>query len=310
MENINRTVYAALIQTAAYLGVAAPILENTTLNEALDIMRSDRPGPNERPTVSIFVWGNLGQHYIAHENGGFENYSVLHRSTDANLYGLMPFVLRELNDDLPPTARVNYALRKQVTINGRNYIAYYGRRFSKENVVPVATYVTVSENGETTATAFNPTRANLNPVKPVYLNNGTWATSGDYVTVKAHIELVLNAAELQEMRNAVRIIYGSESFASMTEIGVCTCVDRVVRATGAAGATFNFNEAIACQVASHMNVNFDLKSTNDYLSIEIDVGANEPLYKITPADTAANVGGFQAGAIDGGLTFNISTPKP
>lgn len=304
MDNINRTVYAALVQTAAYLGVPTPILENTTLNEALDILRTDRPGPNERPTVSLFVWGNLGQHWVPHENGGFENYPVLHRSTDANLYGLMPFVLRELNDDLPPTMRNSYALRKQVSYNGRNYIGYYARRFSKENVVPVASYVTVPENGTPVTTAFEPTRANLNPVKPVYLNNGVWATSGDYVTVKAHIELNLNAAELQEMRNVVRIIYGSESFASMTEIGVCTCVDRVIRATGSGGATFNFNEAVAAQIASHMNVNFDLKSTNDYLSIEVDVGANEPLYKITPADTVANQANGRTTNISGGVTFN------
>lgn len=288
MENITRTVYAAMVQTAAYLGVATPILENTTLNESLDINRTDRPSPTERPTVSLFVWGNMGHDFTRGADGIARNIIVPHRATDGGLFNCLPFVLRELNNDLPAQQRLNYALRKQVVYNGRNYFAYYGRRFSKDGVVPIASYVSVDENGKETITSFNPTRTNLNPTPPAMDSSGVWVNSGDYVTVKARIELAMTEGEVNDMKEVARLIYGSESYAIMSEIGICTCVDRTVRASGAGGSQFNFNEAIATQIASHLSVNYDLQYVNDYLSIAIDVGANEPLYKTSPYDALSS----------------------
>lgn len=299
MENITRTVYAAVVQTAAYLGVPTPILENSTLNESLDINRTDRPSPTERPTVGLFVWGNMGHSSTTGANGISLNIVVPHRATDGGLFNILPFVLRELNNDLPAQQRQNYALRKQVVYNGRNYYAYYGRRFSKEGVVPVASYVSVDENGKETITAFQPSRTNLNPTRPAMDNEGVWVNSGDYVTVKARIELTMSAAEVNDMKEVARIVYGNEAYAIMSEIGICTCVDRTVRVNGAAGSQFNFNEAIATQIASHLAVNYNLQYVNDYLSIAIDVGANEPLYKTTPYDALSSTmsGGIQSSLV-------------
>lgn len=284
MENITRTVYAAIAQTAGYLGVSTPILEYSTVNEDLDILRSDRPSPQERPSVSLFIWGNMGHDFTKGADGIARNIIIPHRTTDAGLFNILPFVLRETNNDISPEMRQNYALRKPVVIAGKNYFAYYGRRFSKTGVVPIASYVSVDETGKETITAFAPNTTNLKPTPPAMDSNGVWVNSGDYVTVKARIELAMNQAEVQEMKEVARLVYGDSSYAIMSEIALCTCVDRTIRASGVSGATFNFNEAVACQVASHLNVNYDLQYANESLTIRVDVGANEPLYRITPYD--------------------------
>lgn len=284
MENITRTAYAAIIQTAGYLGVPAPILEFSTLNEDLDILRADRPSPTERASVSLFIWGNMGHDFTKGADGIARNIIVPHRATDGGLFNILPFVLREINNDLSPAQRVNYALRKLVSIKGKNYVAYYARRFDKTGVVPIASYVSVDETGKETITAFKPNNTNLKPTPPALNSEGVWVNSSDYVTVKARISLSMMESEVQEMKEVARIVYGHESYAIMSEIALCTCVDRVIRASGANGATFNFSEAVTAQVASHLNVNYDLQYANESLVISVDVGANEPLYRLSPYD--------------------------
>ena len=55
-------------------------------------------------------------------------------------------------------------------------------------------------------------------------------------------------------------------------------------------ANFNFREGIAVQVASFVNVMYDLRFANDGLDINIDVGANEPLFRLTEADRNTALG--------------------
>ena len=288
MENITRTAYAAMLQTAAFLGVPPPILENSTLNEALDIFRTDRPSATEMPSVNLFVWGNMGHDMSKNADGFTKSIIIPHRTTDGGLFNMLPFVLRETNNDLTAAQRLNYALRKAVTIGGRNYYAYYGRRFDKTNVTPIASYVSVDSTGKETITAFIPNSSNLKPTPPAMDSSGVWVNSGDYVTVKARIELQLSDTEVQELREVARIVYGDEDYAIMSEVALVSCVNRTQRVNGYNGSTFNFNEAIAAQIMSHLNVNYNLKYVNRYLNIAVDVGANEPLYRLSPYDRVAN----------------------
>lgn len=291
MEHINRTVYAAYLQTCHYLGVAPQYFRNTTLNEALDIQKNNIPSNTDRSTLSYYVWGNKGHEFTKGADGVPRTLIVPHRATDGNLYGILPLVLRETNNDLTVAQRDKYILRKEVTFGGRNYYAYYGRRIDKTNTVVTMNYVTVNpDTGKETITTFTPTTANLKPQPPILSQEGSYITSGDYVTVKARVNLNMTNEEVNEMRNVARIVYGHDSYAVMSEIGMCTGVDRVVNVSGYNNATFNFREGIAVQVASFVNVMYDLRFANDGLDINVDVGANEPLFRLTEADRATALG--------------------
>lgn len=294
MEHINRTVYAAYMQTCHYLGLTPSFIANTTLNEALDIQKTAIPSASERSTLSYYVWGNKGHEFTKGADGVPRTLIVPHRATDGSLYGILPLVLRETNNDLSAAQREKYILRKQVTYAGRNYFAYYGRRIDKTGITVTMNYVTVNpDTGKETITVFTPTTANLKPTPPVLSQEGSYITSGDYVTVKSRINLNMTNEEVNEMRNVARIVYGHDSYAVMSEIGLCMGVDRMVNVNGYNGATFNFREGIAVQVASFVNVMYDLRFANDGLDINIDVGANEPLFRLTEADrtTAQSSGG-------------------
>lgn len=285
MEHINRSVYAAYMQTCQYLGITPEYVRNTTLNEALDIQKTAIPGTTERSTLNYYVWGNKGHEFTKGADGIARTLIVPHRATDGNLYGLLPLVLREHNNDLSAVQRDKYILRKEVTYGGRNYYGYYGRRIDKTNVVVTMNYVTVNpDTGKETITTFVPSTANLKPTPPVLSQEGSYVTSGDYVTVKARISLDIDSTEVNEMLNVSRIIYGHDSYAMFTEIGLCMGVDRVVNVAGYNGSTFNFREGIAVQIASFVNVMYDLRFANDGLDVNIDVGANEPLFRLTEAD--------------------------
>jgi hypothetical protein len=80
--------------------------------------------------------------------------------------------------------------------------------------------------------------------------------------------------DIAEIINAVKIIYGDEDLAIISEIGMCSVV--TVLTTG--NATINFNEVVGCQIHSHMKGINLLQFVNKELGKNYDVGATEPLF--------------------------------
>ena len=288
MEHINRSFSSAWVQTHQFLGLPLPFPAYTTLNQKLEIQANSTPSPTEAVSLNFYVWGNKGHDFTKGADGFPKTLIIPHRSTDGNLYGLLPFVLREINNDLSAAQRDRYILRKQVSVGGRNYWAYYGRRLNKNNMVVTKTYITVNpETGAETPTEFIPNATNLQPTPPVMNQEGSWQTSGDYISVKAQVSLGIDQDQINEMRNVARIVHGSEDYATMSEIGMCTGVTRVVSVPGGSGGSFNFTEGIGVQVASFVNVLYDLRFANEGLDINVNMGVSEPIYRLTEADTSA-----------------------
>lgn len=286
MEHINRSFSAAWVQTHQFLGLPLPFIDHTTLNQKLEIQATATPGPTENVSLNFYVWGNKGHDFTKGADGFPKTLIIPHRATDGNLYGILPFVLRELNNDLSAAQRDLYILRKQVPVKGRNYWAYYGRRLDKSKMAVTKTYMTVNpETGEETPSEFIPNATNMAPTRPTMNEEGSWQTSGDYISVKAEVGLDITQDQINEMRNVARIIHGSEDYATMSEIGMCTGVTRVVNVPGTNGGSFNFTEGIGVQIASFVNVMYDLRFANSGLDVSVDMGVSEPIYRLTEADT-------------------------
>lgn len=279
MESVTRTVYSSYIQTCLLLGLPPAYAPNSTLNEKFGILPATLPTQTERPKLGYYCIGNKGHQNVVGAESIPKPEPVQHRATDAALYGHIPFVLRPIADDLTSVERARYALRREEVHNGETYVAYYLRRLDLSNVTPIMQSKTVNDGVENT-TPFVPNSSNLNPTPPDINNTGVNVTSGEYVSASALLALSLTEEDANELINVAKVLYNDEYYAIISEIGLCTGVDKVVQVSGSQGGTFNFNEAIGVQIASHIPAMIPLKFSNTGTSISLAVGATEPLFAL------------------------------
>ena len=280
MNNIVRTVYSSYLQTCALLELPFELKSNTTLNEKFSIQAGVAPSADQMPGLGYFAIGNGGHKYITGAGGISVPEPVQHRATDAALFNHLPFVLREPELDLSPAQRANYALRKQLSFNGKSYWGYFLKRFTRDNVRAAMEYRVVN-NGVTVTSPFVPNASNLNPTPPDLAVSGVNVVSGDYVASTAKFELNLTDEDVAELLHVAQVIYNDDAYAIISEIALCTGVDKIISAPGVSG-NFNFTEAIAVQVATFCSIHSAVKFSQNGLQMVLDVGSVEPLFNIAP----------------------------
>lgn len=279
MQNSIRTVYGSLLQTCVLLKLPFSLVDNTTLNEKFAIQAGVAPSATELPAMRYFAIGN-GGHKMSVGAGGIAKPEVIqHKGTDAALFNHLPFVLREEDNDLGPTDRALYGLRRVEVHNGKRYIAYYLKRLALTTVNAAMEYTAV-QNGNSTVTAFVPDSSNLNPTPSVLNTSGVNVVSGDYVAATAKVEIALSSTDVDELLNVAKVIYDDDSYAIISEIALCSGVDKVVQSAGVGNTVINFNEVIAAQVISHVSAFFPVKYSNSGLSTLLDVGNSEALWSL------------------------------
>lgn len=277
MENITRTIYGSKLQTCLLMGLPFVLDTNTTLNERFGIQNGVTPASDVIPAMRYFCIGNGGHTFTVGAGGRSKPEPVQHRGTDASLFSPLPFVLRETNNDLDVTERAKYALRRTETHQGIQYFAYYLKRLDFTGVAAGMELINVAD-GVSTVTAFAPDSSNLNPTPPVLSSGGINTVTGEYVSATAKIGVVLSASDINELLNVGKVIYDDEEMAIISEIGLCSGVDKNVQSSGPNNTTINFNEAIAVQIVSHINTFKPTAYVNNGTEILLDVGATEPLF--------------------------------
>lgn len=272
MQNITRSINGSFLQTTLFNGIQFNMLPNTTLNEKFGILSGVAPAAGVMPKANYFCIGN-GGHALANGTGGVALVEdVQHLATDCALYSHLPFILRAINNDIPAATQANYALRKQITVGGVPYYAYYLKRIPANSSVVNTTLETVS-NGTTTATPFTPTAANLSPTPPVINNTGVNVLASQYANVSTTIPLSFTQQECSELLAAATIMYGDPSYAIISEIGICSGVDYPI--TLSSGVSFT--EAIAVQICSFINTMHVIQYTSTGINGSYQVGSNDPL---------------------------------
>lgn len=277
MDNNSRTVYGNYLQTCLLLGITPQFPQHTTLNQRLNISASTLPGQSDRISLSTYSIGIGGHRSVIGANGITKTENINHAPTDSGLYYQIPFVLRQLNNDLSAAQRSLYALRRVENHNSTPYIAYYARRIDKTNLVPQMEYKTIV-NGTESTFPFVPTAANLNPTPPIINNNGVNTTSGDYITAAARMSLIFTPQDIEELLNVSNVMFNDEGYAIISEISLNCGVDRAVTVDNGAQGTFNFLESIGTTIISHIPSLLAAKASNNGSSISLDVGATEPMW--------------------------------
>lgn len=277
MKNTTRTIYGSDIQNHQYIGKPYQPLENTTLNEKLNIQSGVGYADNVYPRVAYVCIGRGGHKSTVGADGIAVFEPEQHFATDAAPYKIMPFLMREVGSDITSAERAKYALRRIETHNSVQYICYYLRRLVIDDVV-VGRELRSTVNGVTTVTPFTPSASNLNPVPRVLSNEEANVLAGDSVVCTAKLPFVISGAERNELIHVAEIIYGDSKYALISEVGLCAGVDKTISITEGS-TTFNFNEAIGVQITQFINVLYPVYAF-DTIDLTMDVGTNEPMFNI------------------------------
>lgn len=278
MEVFRRTLLGGILQVANLLQIPMPILPNSTLNEKLGIQPAATLGVNEFPALRYMTIG-IGAHAgVVGVDGLPLIQSIQHSSGDAAPYRMLPFVMREVGNDLTPSERERFALRRIEVIGGVSYIVYYARRLDVSNCTIRAQKRTIV-NSVTTTVDYVPNASNLSPTPPALDGNGNViSTNGEFLAAVCKLEIILDSFEVTEILNAAVLLYGREDYAFISEIGMVSGVNRMVSVSDGDAGTFSFNEVVCSQIFTHINVTQPLKSQRDGVTLSYDVGAAEPVF--------------------------------
>lgn len=308
---ITRTVTGSALQTERGLGLKHNVGEYTTLNQAISerTIISNLPEPLTKGMEVLPNYNyetdsdRLFTQYICIGNGGHRNITgsensnssnvlngvpytvpVPHLATDTGLYNMMPFLVRPVTNDLTIAQRRDYALRRTIEKDGILYAAYFARKLDFDRVTPVIN-ITHVVDGESSTMEFVPTINNLRPTHP------TEDTSYDasYANVTASVTVIWDEDQIQDIKDACRILYGSENYAIISEIQVCSAVEKPITQkypnSGAQAPTNvaanTFFEAVACQVVMHISTYVPISFADREYKLELDLGATEPLFGVS-----------------------------
>lgn len=271
ITNTVRTIYGNAVQTASLLGIPYSPLVNSTLNERFSIESTAVLQQGQVPLLKYMCIGNGGTSTIIGSDGTVLDVVLPHDSTDAACFKHLPFVLRETTNPLTTNEEAKYGLKKQVTYNGITYFAYYLKRVDLTNVAINLQKRNIN-NGVVTSVPFVPNTSNLNPTPVNINNNGTNVISSDYAVATALLSIEFTQQDCNEIVNAATIIYGREEYGFISEIGLCTGVDKVL--------PNGFKEVICAQVATFIGTKQYLFYNRNSFTQELDIGVNEPTFII------------------------------
>lgn len=278
MKYITPTIYGGRVNTLLLFNKPMTLVENSTINERLQVQAGVAPSSAERMKIAYMGIGIGALSYEAGTDGLVITKYKQHKATDVNLFKPVPFVLRLITNDLTSAQRANYAMRKQVEYNGNQYYAYYLKRFDATNQAVTMQLMNVT-NGVTTTTEFVPDSTNLAPTPQVISTTATNTVDGDYVVASLPLDLSFTQDEVTEITNAIKIIYGSDAYAKISEVVVAAGVDRVVSGTSN-GASINYTEAIAATAHTFYTTEIPLVATSQGYDASVDIGMTSPLFRV------------------------------
>lgn len=275
MEIFRRTGYGGLLQIYQAFGIPFETVPSTTLNERLSIQANAVLGVNEMPRVRYMSLGIGGHKGKVGADGISLIDPVQHQATDGGPYKIFPWAVREVTNDFTAVEREKYGMRRVEIIGGVNYYVYYLRRIDVTNLSPKLVTKEIVSN-VTTTVDFVPTSQNLSPEQPTIPNGGANVVDGKFLQAIATLEVVFSASEVEEILNASTILYGSEDYALISELGLVSGVDRSVN-----GNNGLYTEVIAAQTFTHINTLLPMKSQRGGFTTTLDVGATEPMFHLT-----------------------------
>lgn len=287
---LTHTIWGQTLMTANALGIEYPIFQHSTLNELYRVQENARLERNERPKIGYFCLG-MGGHGTSSFNFNGKTFAkpdlYKHDPKDAGLYEPIPFVLRRLNNDLTPEERANYGLRVKRSYNGVEYFAYYAKRFTTATSEIRILQDTVV-NGKLTSQPYVADRSNLSPERPTLSPRGVVVASNEKLRNNLEIVISMDSNDMKNLMDVSRILFdGNEEFLVISEIALCSGVDRMVTGVTGNGQPLQYNEVLACQVAAFITMHKLAADNNGGFEVYFDMGSRVPMTTSLNLDTTA-----------------------
>lgn len=269
----TRTMLGEYLQLVKWGNLQYTMEPNTTLNELFDVLPGVSPEPGVVPSIKYLTLGNLGHRFVIEDDQSAAPDPVRHNPRDAACFNHIPFALREVTNDFPPDVQKLYCLRVNETHNNKQYVAYYGYRLdlstSRARIQRV-----ITRDGQETQPDYKYTSENLHPTRPTADFNGATAANGIQYAATAMMRLSLDARVIEEIVNAYQIRTGSPRSPFISELALCSGIDKTVPIPGASSGSYL--EAIACQVNVFLSTAVSLGHFREGIDLTLDLGASEP----------------------------------
>lgn len=278
-----RTIIGNENQVRRELGLPFYAKPNSTLNELLRINPTLMPPATTIPTIGYFCigMGGISMQNCSNNPDVFPFPKVYqHRADDTGLFKIIPFVMREVNNDLTPSERAKYALRRRENLNGVDYYSYYLKRLDLSQTTVETRIITKQADGSYESIDYIPKDSNLNPRPQELTAQEENVLKAQYARTVAQVAVNFGKSDVDELYNVFNILHGDPMKAVISEIGLVSGVDKPVEITSSTGRTQQ-NEVIAAQIA-HINrtIQYLGANTGGFDSI-FNLGINEPIWNIS-----------------------------
>lgn len=219
---------------------------NTTLNELYDILADESIGRKAGKDFQLGYYGVGigGSRSIGTDADGLEGRQVYqHKPTDFNAFYPIPFLIRELGEDVDPTVRDNYRMRVVRKIGDTLYVMYYLKLIGWEVYDPT---MKVGERDPVTGNegerAYIPKKEDLSPKPYELLSTNNVPITNTYINGTGKMNLSLNGNDLEELRNVCRVLFGDASKAAISEMYLAYGIESRNQGQITGGATVDYKE--------------------------------------------------------------------
>lgn len=275
MDKSVRTAIGALQQTVGKTHLPYTFLPNSVMNEALNIYPDSRPDQNYLPYsryVCIGV-GALTSRFLA--DGRMELVPIPHEPRHTGLYDQVPWVIRDLDNDLTTAERLRYRLRKIMPFGNTQKVAYFARLLDYSKTTAGLEFRTV-QDGIISAAPWEPDADDQFPKRPVINPGQTYVTGDDYIAATAKTRFEFTKQDMAELVNVGNIMFNNPMAMTISEIAICSGQDAVVDGQ-INGSVFQYTDAIAVQITDFVSTLVSPLFQSDGAAINLDIGSTEPL---------------------------------
>ncbi len=295
MYNGVPTIYSSQVQVAQRRGSPHDVVEHSSVIEAINklpeaILAADRDQWVAAPysytdtssiKISCVCIGNGGHRLRVQAGVMIPTFEPRpHMATDSGLFNQIAFVIKPVSADLSSADRKRFCLRRTLMINGVLHAAYFGRVIPETDIPNVVTVKRIITDNTDVSTEWSPNAADLSPSMQDDAPMGD--TEQVYVSASVIDHLAFTEQDVTWLREAALLLFGSESYAYISEIAVCTGVKREVTAryNTAGNATSAYTgpvEYVGVQIASHSYAAWDMSAHPTGFNLGINTSVSEPL---------------------------------
>lgn len=245
-----------LVNSAVSTGRTFTIPENCTLNEHYDILAEESVGRKNGKdfTLGYYGIGIGGSRSTGNDSNGLEGRRVYqHKAVDFNAFYPIPFVIRELGDDLDPVTRDNYRMRVVKKIGDKMYVMYYLKLIGFDEFDPsMKVGERDPETGNEKERPYIPRAEDLQPKPYELTSTNNIPITNTYINSTGKMDLSLTGNDLEEVRNVCRILFNDAGKAAINEMYLAYGIETRFDGQITGGATVNYKELQSACVSYHI----------------------------------------------------------